>query len=136
MPWLRLRVAEDAEKAGAVADLLRAFIAAHEAEGRPQTTALFAKTDQAGVWTFYAMGTKPPAVAEVVARFGFKPSPSPKPEGMRLLVGHPVAARVIVPHVKRSRAWWAETRKKTKDAAAPAGSDVPAPKPRKPRGGG
>jgi hypothetical protein len=103
MPWLRLRVAEDAEKAGAVADLLRAFLTAHEAEGRPQATALFGRTDAAGAWTFYAMGVTPPAVAEVVARFGFKRSVSPRPEGMRLLVGHPIAARVVAPHARRVR---------------------------------
>jgi hypothetical protein len=103
MPWQRVRVAEDIAGAS-VADLLRSFIAAWETEKQPPTTALFAHTDAAGAWTFYAMGVKPPAVAEVVARFEFKPSMSPGPGATRLLVGHPLALRIITAPRRRSRA--------------------------------
>ncbi len=110
MAWMRLRLEADAENAGAVAELVRAFAAAWEREGYPKATALFGREDPAGGWTLLAMGTTPPAIAEAVARFGFTEGYARKPEGLRLLVGHPVAARVVAPDVKRSRRWWAEAR--------------------------
>ncbi len=92
-----LRVTADADRAGVAARLLRAFISAWELERRPPSTALFACTDSAGAWAFHVMGFTPPAVADVVARFGFKSGMAPKPGNARLLVGHPMAERIVLP---------------------------------------
>ncbi len=107
MPWVSLRVADDAS---AVADVMRAFSEACETEGRPPATALFSRTEQDGAVTFYMMGFGALAVAAVVERFGFQRCAPPRPEGVRLLIGHPIAARVLARDVKRSRSWWAEAR--------------------------
>jgi hypothetical protein len=96
MPWQRLHLAEDD---GTVAELMSTFAAAWERGAAQGKGAVRSRGPATG------MG----AACDGDAAAGY----ARMPEGLRLLVGHPIAARVVAPDVKRSRRWCSDTRKES-----------------------
>jgi len=120
MGWMRLYLVGTADSQATMPELLQAFATVLDAEQRPRAAALFARAE-AEAWTVYAMGVKAPAIAEVLARFRFEPCGAPRPAGMRLLLGHPDAARVLTPDPKGNPGLATGLRSRQRDRDRPDG---------------